>query len=55
MAGDAFDAAKQAALAYIDTAPDDVYIGLVTFASDVDTVQAPTQNHDALDDGDRLA
>jgi tight adherence protein B len=48
MAGPRFDAAKQAALAYIDTAPDDVYIGLVTFASAVQTVQAPTQNHDAL-------
>lgn len=48
MAGDSFAAAKAAALAYIDTAPADVYIGLVTFASTVDTVQAPTQDHDAL-------
>jgi tight adherence protein B len=48
MKGDAFEAAKAAALTYIDTAPEDVYIGLVTFASDVDTVQTPTQDHDAL-------
>jgi tight adherence protein B len=48
MAGPRFAAAKQAALAYIDTAPSDVYIGLVTFASTVRTVQAPTQNHAAL-------
>jgi tight adherence protein B len=48
MQGDAFEAAKAAALTYIDTAPEDVYIGLVTFASDVDTVQTPTQDHDQL-------
>jgi tight adherence protein B len=50
MNGPRFDAAKQAALAYIDTAPSDVYIGLVTFASTVQTVQAPTQDHNALRD-----
>lgn len=48
MKGDAFEAAKTAALTYIDTAPEDVYIGLVTFADEVDTVQTPTQDHDAL-------
>ena len=36
-----FEAAKAAALTYIDTAPDDVYIGLVTSSSDVDTVADP--------------
>ncbi len=48
MSGSKFRAAQQAAQAYVDTAPDDVYVGLVTFASDVTTVQAPTQNHAAL-------
>jgi tight adherence protein B len=48
MAGPRFAAAKQAALAYIDATPSDVYIGLVTFASSVQTVQAPTQDHGAL-------
>jgi tight adherence protein B len=50
MNGPRFDAAKQAALTYIDTAPSDVYIGLVTFASTVQNVQAPTQDHNALRD-----
>jgi tight adherence protein B len=50
MNGPRFDAAKEAALAYIDTAPSDVFIGLVTFASTVQTVQAPTQDHNALRD-----
>lgn len=48
MAGDRFEAAKAAAAAYIDAAPADVNIGLVTFASTVETVEAPTQDHDAL-------
>jgi len=48
MKGERFEAAKDAALTYIDTVPDDVYIGLVTFASTVDTVQTPTQDHEAL-------
>jgi tight adherence protein B len=48
MTGAPFDAAKAAALAYIDTAPPDVYIGLVTFASSVETVTEPTQDHDVL-------
>lgn len=50
MAGEPFEAAKAAALAYLDTAPADVYIGLVTFASTVETVETPTQDHDALRD-----
>ena len=48
MKGEAFEAAKTAALTYIDTAPEDVYIGLVTFADNVDTVQTPTQDHASL-------
>ena len=48
MAGSKFAAAKAAAQAYVDTAPDDVYVGLVTFASYVKEVQAPTQDHAAL-------
>ena len=50
MEGDKFAAAQDAARAYVEAAPDDVYIGLVTFASDVTTVEAPTQNHDDLDE-----
>lgn len=48
MRGTKFAGAKQAALAYIDNAPGDVYVGLVTFASDVATVQEPTQDREAL-------
>ncbi len=50
MAGPRFEAAKQAALAYVDSAPDDVSVALVTFASDVETAEAPTQDKDALVD-----
>ncbi len=48
MQGAAFDAAKQAALAYLDNAPDDLYVGLVTFASEVETVVEPTQDMGSL-------
>jgi tight adherence protein B len=48
MDGAKFTAAKEAAHAYIDTAPDDVFVGLVTFASEVKSVQTPTQDHGAL-------
>ena len=48
MTGEKFDAAQQAAKAYVDAAPEDVYIGLVTFASDVKTVAEPTQDHASL-------
>ncbi len=48
MAGPRFAAAKQAALTYIDHAPKDVYIALVTYASTVDTVQKPSKNHASL-------
>lgn len=48
MAGPRFAAAKQAALTYIDHAPDDVYIGLVTFATNVDTLQEPSRDRASL-------
>jgi len=48
MKGAAFTAAQDAATAYIDRAPKDVYIGIVTFADKVETVQAPTQDKAAL-------
>ena len=36
MEGERFEAAKAAAREFIDTVPDDVYVGIVTFAGDVD-------------------
>lgn len=48
MSGSKFAAAQAAAQAYVDSAPEDVYIGLVTFASDVTTVSDPTQDHASL-------
>jgi tight adherence protein B len=48
MKGKSFVEAKAAALTFIDQAPPDVEIGLVSFASTVDTVQAPTLDHAAL-------
>ncbi len=50
MRGDRFEAAKQAALTYVDRAPADVSVGLVTFASDVQSVEAPTRDKAALVD-----
>ncbi len=47
MSGARFDAAKQAALAFIDAAPDDVAIGIVTFDSTVETALAPTTDRGA--------
>jgi len=47
MAGDRFRAARQAALTFIDQAPADVRIGLVSFAGSVTEVQAPTLDRDA--------
>jgi tight adherence protein B len=44
MRGERFAAAKAAAREFIDTAPDDVYIGIVTFDSDVETALPPTQD-----------
>jgi tight adherence protein B len=48
MRGDRFEAAKEAAQTYIELAPSDVQIGLVTFASEVQTLLAPTTDHDAV-------
>ncbi len=42
MRGDRFEQAKAAAKAFLDAAPDDVYIGIVAFAGGVDVVQEPT-------------
>ncbi|MGA8254976.1 MAG: type II secretion system F family protein [Nocardioides sp.] len=44
MSGARFAAAKEAALAFIDAAPADVAIGIVTFDSTVDTALSPTTN-----------
>ncbi|GAA4694555.1 type II secretion system F family protein [Nocardioides nanhaiensis] len=45
MRGERFSAAKRAAESYISQLPDDVYVGLVGFADDVEEVLAPTQDH----------
>jgi tight adherence protein B len=50
MAGRKFDEALAAADAYLDNVPDDVYVGLVTFADDVTVVQEPTRDTDAVRD-----
>ncbi len=50
MEGERFAAAKQAALAYVETAPSDVNVALVAFADDVKTVEAATQDKAALVD-----
>jgi tight adherence protein B len=47
MAGKRFQAAKKAASAFLDSVPDDVYVGIVTFDSDVETPLTPTQDRDA--------
>ncbi|MDP9443233.1 MAG: type II secretion system F family protein, partial [Actinomycetota bacterium] len=49
MAGAKFTAAKEAAAAFIDTAPEDLSIGLVTFAGEVTTVQTPTTDHGSVE------
>ena len=40
------DAAKAAAKTFLDTVPDDVYVGIVTFDTDVETALTPTQDRD---------
>ena len=50
MAGEKLAAAKSAALAYIDGLPDDVSLGIVTFAREVSQPLAPTQDRDAARD-----
>ena len=49
MEGDRFEAAKNAARTFITTIPDNVNVGIVTFASEVTTVLEPTANHDAAE------
>jgi tight adherence protein B len=46
MSGERFDAAKTAALTFLETVPDDVYVGIVTFAGDVTDAVVPTQDRD---------
>jgi tight adherence protein B len=47
MEGDRFEAAKNAAREFITAIPENVSIGIVTFASDVTTVLEPTSDHEA--------
>nr|WP_272917707.1 type II secretion system F family protein [Nocardioides flavescens] len=47
MRGGRFKAAKIAAQEFISAVPADVYVGIVTFAGDVTTQLAPTQDRDA--------
>ena len=42
MRGERFEQAKVAARTYLETAPIDVFVGIVTFAGDVEIVQEPT-------------
>ena len=50
MKGARFEAAKAAALVYLDTLPADVYVGIVTFDSDVATPLQPTLDRAAARD-----
>jgi tight adherence protein B len=47
MRGARFQAAKDAALAYLDAVPEDVLVGIVSFAADVNQSLLPTQDRDA--------
>ncbi|WP_298760318.1 vWA domain-containing protein, partial [uncultured Nocardioides sp.] len=47
MAGEKIEAARSAALAYVDGLPDDVSLGIVTFAKSVAQPLAPTQDRAA--------
>ena len=47
MRGERFEQAKVAARTYLETAPIDVFVGIVTFAGEVDIVQEPTLDRDA--------
>lgn len=46
MRGDRFEQAKAAAKAFLASTPEDVYVGIVTFAGRVEVVQPPTLNRD---------
>ena len=48
MKGSKFEEAKAAAEAFLDAVPEDVYVGLVTFAKDVQVVSRPTQDTDSV-------
>ncbi|MFZ2503785.1 MAG: type II secretion system F family protein [Nocardioides sp.] len=48
MRDDKFAAAKQAAAVFLDSAPDDVRIGLISFSGEAKTVAEPTTDHDSL-------
>ncbi|HZJ06949.1 MAG TPA: type II secretion system F family protein [Nocardioidaceae bacterium] len=48
MRGERFTEAKQAALVFLEGAPDDVLVGIVTFARDVTTVQEPTLDREQV-------
>ncbi len=47
MRGERFEQAKVAARTYLETAPIDVFVGIVTFAGEVEIVQEPTLDRDA--------
>jgi tight adherence protein B len=58
MRGDRIAAAKAAALTFLETVPEDVYVGIVTFDSDVTPALQPTLDRDearAVVDGLELA
>jgi tight adherence protein B len=47
MRGDRFEQAKVAAKAFLEAAPDDLYVGIVAFAGSVEVVQKPTLDRSA--------
>ncbi len=47
MHGERFDAARAAALQFLDLVPDDVYVGVVAFSGDVSEPLAPSLDRDA--------
>lgn len=47
MAGERFAAARQAALTFLDSAPDDVLVGVVAFSGEVTAALEPTLDRDA--------
>lgn len=47
MRGERFTEAKIAAKVFLDAVPSDVYVGIVTFAGDVETVHAPSLDRQA--------
>ena len=47
MRGERFEQAKVAARTFLETAPVDVFVGIVTFAGEVEVVQEPTLDREA--------